>query len=79
MTSEIPAALLRKHPELIAVGKALEQLGRGESITATCTVCGVTLVAVEVAETGALIICCPHGHTSFRARRGRPGAAGAGS
>lgn len=69
MNPEIPPALLRKHPELVAVGEALEQLRRGEPVTARCTVCGSTLEAVEVDGVGALVIRCPGGHTYFRARR----------
>jgi hypothetical protein len=67
---QIPAALLQKHPELASVGQALEQLRQGLPVTATCFKCGLRLLAEEVEATGALVIRCPDGHTSFRAKRG---------
>lgn len=69
MDSEIPPALLASHPELSAVGEALQQLGEGHPVTATCVKCGKTLVAESVDTTGALVIRCPDGHTFFRAKR----------
>lgn len=69
MDSEIPPALLAAHPELVAVGEALRQLGEGHPVTATCVKCGKTLVAESVDATGALVIRCPDSHTFFRAKR----------
>lgn len=69
LDDEIPATLLLTHPELVAVGKALEQLRAGTAVSATCIKCGKTLVAETVEVIGAIVIRCPAGHTSFRARR----------
>ena len=71
MPDEIPPALLAKHPELVAVGEALEQFRDGKAVTARCLKCDKPLVAEEVEATGALVIRCPAGHTFFRARRRR--------
>ena len=69
MDDEIPPAILRTRPELVAVGEALAQHRRGEAITAQCTTCGRVLVLTDVQATGALVVRCPDGHVSFRARR----------
>ena len=69
MNDEIPPGLLKRHPELIAVGEAIEQHRRGEVITARCHKCGSTLEVTEVAAVGALVVTCPEGHISFRASR----------
>jgi hypothetical protein len=71
MQDEIPPAILAKHPELVAVGEALEQIRQGKPVTARCVKCGKQLIAEEVDETGALVIRCPDGHTFFRARRAK--------
>lgn len=68
---DLPPVLLERHPELVAVGEALEQFGSGASVTARCLECGVTLEVVEVAEVGVLVVSCPAGHVSFRARRSK--------
>ena len=65
-SEEKEAALLAKHPELAAVGEALRQIRAGEPVTATCATCGNVLVADALETTGALVIRCPDGHTSFR-------------
>lgn len=70
MDSQIPEALLKKHPELVSVGEALLQLRLGQAVTATCMQCGQVLLVEEVEATGALVIRCPEGHTFFRAKRG---------
>lgn len=75
MTDDRPPPLLRRHPELVAVGLALAQFGRGEPITATCDKCGAPLTVAEVPETGSIVVTCPGKHVSFRAKR-RPGTAG---
>jgi hypothetical protein len=69
MNDEIPPAVLQKHPELVAVGQALEQLRQGQPITATCIKCGQVLTVETIATVGVLVIRCPDGHTSFRAKR----------
>jgi len=71
MDDDIPPLLLRKHPELAAVGEALRQWGTGEQVTARCAKCGMALVVEEVPETGTLVVRCPNGDTYFRAKRGR--------
>lgn len=70
MNDEIPAALLKRHPELASVGEALTQLREGQPITATCIKCGLRLIVDQVEDTGVLVIRCPDGHTFFRAKRG---------
>jgi hypothetical protein len=65
---EIPAAILRKHPELVAVGEALAQWRRGEPITARCSKCERVLEVTRVEATGTLVVACPDGHTYFRAK-----------
>jgi hypothetical protein len=83
MNDEIPPGLLKRHPELIVVGEAIEQHRRGEAITACCNKCANTLEVTEVAAVGALVVACPEGHVSFRASRdmasspGSPGSPGA--
>lgn len=69
MHDEIPPALLAKHPELVAVGEALEQLRDGKPVTARCLKCDKPLSAENVEATGVLVIRCPDGHTFFRAPR----------
>lgn len=70
MGDEIPPALLSKHPELVPVGQALEQIRLGQPVTATCIKCGQRLVTESVDAVGVLVIRCPAGHTFFRAKRG---------
>lgn len=69
MDDAVPPGILARHPELVAVGEAIEQHRRGEAILARCNVCGRTLNVTEVAEVGALVVTCPDGHVSFRASR----------
>lgn len=71
MDDEIPPGILKRHPELVAVGEAIEQNRRGEPITALCNKCGSTLEVTEVPATGALVVTCPQGHISFRASRSK--------
>jgi hypothetical protein len=65
---EIPPGLLAKHPELVSVGQALEQLRLGQPVSATCIKCGQKLLAESVEAVGVLVIRCPAGHTYFRAK-----------
>ena len=69
MENEIPPALLSKHPELVSVGQALEQMRLGQPITATCIKCGQQLIVESVEAVGVLVIRCPSDHTFFRAKR----------
>lgn len=71
MTDDIPEALLRKHPELAAVGDALAQWRRGEPITARCPKCQRALDVTRIEATGTLVVSCPDGHTQFRAKTER--------
>jgi hypothetical protein len=64
-----PGRVKAERPELPGIHEALGQLGRGERVTARCSVCGAVLEAVEVPVTGALVILCATGCTRFRARR----------
>lgn len=50
------------------MGQALEQLRLGQPVSATCIKCGQTLVVKTVEAVGVLVICCPDGHTYFRAK-----------
>lgn len=68
MTDEIPEAILRAHPELAAVGEALAQWRRHESIAARCLTCQRVLQVVVVEATKTLVVSCPAGHTTFRAK-----------
>lgn len=62
----------RESPGMLeAVGEALAQHGRGEVVTARCAACERVLEVVDVVATGALVVRCPDGHVSFRARRSR--------
>lgn len=70
MTDEIPAAILRSHPELVPVGEALTQWRRGEPVTARCLKCDQLLQVTAIETTKALVVACPDGHTSFRAKLG---------
>lgn len=70
MTDEIPEAILRAHPELAAVGDALAQWRRGEEISARCMTCQQILQVTRVEATKTLVVSCPDGHTSFRAKLG---------
>jgi hypothetical protein len=70
MDNEIPPALLSKHPELVSVGQALEQLRLGQPVTATCIKCGQRLIIESAEVVGVLVIRCPDDHTFFRAKRG---------
>lgn len=67
--SEIPPGILQRHPELVAVGDALEQHRQGQPITSRCLTCGELLVVTEVEAVGTLVVTCPRGHVNFRARR----------
>jgi hypothetical protein len=66
---EIPAAILMKHPELSSVAQALDEHRRGAPITAACMKCGHTLSVSVVAVTGATVVACPEGHTSYRSKQ----------
>lgn len=68
---DIPPLLLKRHPELVAVGEALQQYGRGEPITARCDKCEQALEVAELPELGVLVVTCPGKHVSFRAKRSR--------
>lgn len=68
MADEIPPAILAKHPELAAVGEALEQWRGGEPVTARCLECNQVLRVEDVEATHTLVVSCPAGHTSFRAK-----------
>ncbi|HMG23131.1 MAG TPA: hypothetical protein VK607_17465 [Kofleriaceae bacterium] len=68
MTDEIPPAILRKHPELVAVGDALAQWRAGAPITARCLTCQRVLEVTRVEATATLVVACPDGHTYFRAK-----------
>jgi hypothetical protein len=68
MDDEIPEAILRAHPELAAVGDALAQWRRGEEISARCMKCHQLLQVTHLEATKALVVSCPEGHTSFRAK-----------
>lgn len=70
MESDIPPSILKHHPELVAVGEALDQRRRGEPVTAVCYKCGLPLQVEEVAATGAVIVRCAKGDTFFRAVHG---------
>ncbi|HWO22543.1 MAG TPA: hypothetical protein VNO30_27480 [Kofleriaceae bacterium] len=70
MDDEIPPALLSRHPELVSVGQALEQLRLGQPVTATCIKCGQQLLVEALETVGVLVIHCPADHTFFRAKRG---------
>lgn len=67
-SDEIPPALLAKHPELVAVEEALEQMRDGKPVTAVCVTCKRVLEATELSEIGTLVILCAGGCTSFRLR-----------
>lgn len=71
MDSDIPTSLLEKHPELLAVGEALDQRRRGEPITARCTKCGLPLTIEEIQATGVVIVRCPTGDTTFRIKHAK--------
>lgn len=71
MTDDIPPAILKAHPELVAVGDALAQWRRGEPITARCIKCEQLLEVVRVEATGVLVVACPGGHTNFRTKGSR--------
>jgi hypothetical protein len=73
MTDEIPEAILRGHPDLVAVGDALMQWRRGEEISARCMKCQQVLQVTCVEVTKTLVVSCPGGHTNFRAKLGRLG------
>lgn len=72
MDDELPPSILKTHPELVAVGEALEQRKRAEPITARCFKCGLLLEVDEVEATGVTIVRCAKGDTFFRSvhRRG---------
>lgn len=69
--SDIPPSILKAHPELVAVGEALDQRRRGEPITARCVKCGLPLEIEEVAATGVVIVRCANGDTLFRAKHAK--------
>jgi hypothetical protein len=71
MDSDIPASLLKEHPELVAVGQALDQRRHGEPIIARCVKCGLLLEIEEVAATGVVIVRCATGDTVFRIRHAK--------
>ena len=68
--SEIPKALLARHPELAEVARVLTAYRQGQSLEVPCRRCGGPVRVTEVAVTGALVVACDTGCTLFRARRG---------
>lgn len=66
--SEIPDALRRTHPELASIETALEQLARGEAITARCIHCSELLRGARVDAIGSVWISCPCRKTTFHAQ-----------
>ena len=71
MDDAIPPSILKRHPELAAVGEALDQRRRGELITVPCLKCGLLLYIEEIEATGAVIVRCAKGDTFFRAVHAR--------
>jgi hypothetical protein len=69
VTAGIPSSILASHPELEAVGAALEAHRLGLPITARCPQCGAELTVESTDE--ALVVRCANGHQLFRARRTR--------
>lgn len=67
--SDIPEAILAKHPELARVEEALNSYREGTPIAARCAICDQPLTLTEIDATGELWITCATGCTSFRARR----------
>jgi len=65
----IPESLLRRHPELAVVGKALDAHRRGEPITVACPTCGAPLAVTDVEEVHVTVVACANGHTLFRGKR----------
>lgn len=69
--SDIPPSILKNHPELAAVGEALDQRRRGEPITARCVKCGLPLEIEEIPATSVVIVRCANGDTFFRAKHAK--------
>lgn len=69
MIDDIPESILKKHPELIQIGEAIEAYSLGLPITVCCPHCGQVLTVVEVEAANALWVSCGEGCTAFRALR----------
>ena len=72
MNSEIPQAILKKHPELLKVSEALEAYRKGQLVQANCAICESSLSVEKVKATGVLWVGCVSGCTNFRALWRKP-------
>ncbi len=68
MRTEIPKAILKKHPEMVRVAAALAAYQAGKDVTTRCLVCNDVLLVEELPEVGVLVVFCPQGCTHYRTR-----------
>jgi hypothetical protein len=66
MDYDIPASILKKHPELLQIYEALEEYNNGKSITTTCRTCNNVLQVIDNTVTKSQWIGCSEGCTSYR-------------
>ncbi|MCP2727949.1 hypothetical protein NJ959_05580 [Symplocastrum sp. BBK-W-15] len=62
-------AILKKYPEIVSIGDALDTYRQGLPITARCLSSSQPLKVTEVVATGTLSVTCGNGCTNFRAKR----------
>jgi hypothetical protein len=68
-TNEIPASILKKHPELVQILEALKDYHDGTQITTRCPTCGELLQVVPVPEAHSLWVGCGNGCTNYREKQ----------
>ena len=70
--ADLPAAILRRHPEIQEIMAALHQHRRQQPITIRCRTCGTRLRVTPIPELGSLWVGCQAGCTGYRSRSKPP-------
>ena len=69
MLNDVPATILKKHPELLQIGMALREYYQNIPITICCHICEKKLIVTEVSATNSIWVTCEIGCISYCAKR----------
>ena len=68
MENEIPKEILKKHPEMQSISKALEEYRNNKKITALCPECNKEIIVEDLKEIRSLWVKCPCGKISMHSK-----------